>query len=114
MFRRFGQNRAVRLYRTTGPAPQQLLAAPGVQRGQVISLMAQLSSPLPKAPVKDLKAAQAAYRKTGDAAAFIAALAQVAEKYGTAPTEESATVDATATGQLRREDLHLVCFDFLS
>jgi superfamily II DNA/RNA helicase len=96
-------------------ALQQLMAAPGVDRKRVMALVGQLASPLPKAPVKDLKQAHGAFQKTNDAAAFLTAAETVASKYAQQPvTSTASNGEAGATALLKREDLHLICFDFLS
>lgn len=91
---------------------QQMMALPGVDRAKVLMLLGKLSTPLPRAPVKDLKKAHAAFQKAGGAGAFLELIEQVATKYGAADiTDPGANASGDATVE---SNLHLVCFDFLS
>ncbi len=91
---------------------QQMMALPGIDRAKVLMLLGKLATPLPRAPVKDLKKAHAAYQKTGDAGAFLDGMEQVAMKYGSTDPPAQ-TVDAES-GSSTSDQLHLICFDFLS
>jgi hypothetical protein len=95
-------------------ALQQALNRPGVERQRVLALLAALSRPLLSAPVKELKRARLLYQKDGDTAAFVGACEAVAAKYAQQPTAEAALPSAEARRPRRREDLRLICFEFLS
>jgi hypothetical protein len=93
---------------------QQVMGMPGVDRKKVLTLLGKLSAPLPRAPVKDLKKAQTSFQKTGDAAVLLHDVEQVADRYGAMDAATVGETDGAATGTMGREDLHLICFDFLS
>jgi hypothetical protein len=65
--------------------------------------------------VEDLKQAHGAFQKTNDVVAFLAAAEAVATKYAQQPAPTAAGDGASGgAAPLKREDLHLICFDFLS
>jgi hypothetical protein len=92
---------------------QQALNRPGVERQRVLALLTALSRPLLSAPVKELKKARLRYQKDGDTAAFVGACEAVATQYAQEPVAQ-APQPAEARRPGRREDLRLICFEFLS
>jgi superfamily II DNA or RNA helicase len=94
-------------------ALQQALSRPGVERPRVLELLTALSRPLLSAPVKELKKARLRYQKDGDAAAFIGACEAVAATYAQQPAEEAGRPGGSRLPR-RREDLRLICFEFLA
>lgn len=95
-------------------ALQQAMNAPGVERKHVMSVLGMLSRPMHRAPVKELKKALAQYQRDGDAASFTAACWQVGSRYGDQPASSADDDTMDRRKLLGREDLHLICFDFLS
>ena len=93
---------------------QQMMGVAGAERSRVLALLGRLAMPLPRAPVKDLKKARAEHQKSGDIGAFLKAVEEVASKYGAVENASSDVALANGDGGIRREDLHLVCFQFLS
>lgn len=73
-------------------ALQQLLNAPGVERKKVTQVLGQLSKPMQRAPVKELKGCLVRYQKDSDGAAFVAACEEIGSRYAGQPTP-SATPD---------------------
>lgn len=95
-------------------AMQQLLSRPGVDRRRVLALLGKLSQPLLSAPVKEMKKALARYQKDGDAAAFLAGCETVAAKYAAAPSESSPGTAPARPRLQSRDQLRLICYEFLS
>lgn len=91
---------------------QQLSADGKVPADQAADLVASVGRPLPRGPVRDLKKVHAEYTKTDDVGAFIAGVAAIAAKY--APASGPADEQPEEAATLYANDLHLVCFDFLS
>ena len=81
---------------------------PDVSRGEILRLIRGITAPLPSAYLRALKAAYADFERASDLAGLITAvrnssLAQVAHHRDKSETARGLT----------REDLHLVCFDFV-
>jgi hypothetical protein len=93
---------------------QQAMNLPGVDRKQVMAVLAALSQPLQSAPVKELKKAMRQYQKDRDVNAFVAACKGVASKYAAEPSVTPEQEGTERRKSLTREDLRLICFDFLS
>jgi superfamily II DNA or RNA helicase len=92
---------------------QQLLERPGVERRRVLATLAALSQPLLNGPIKELKKALAQFHKSGKTEAFLSECEAVSQKYAPAPNPTK--VDSgEPRRQLQREDLRLVCFEYLS
>jgi hypothetical protein len=91
-------------------ALQQLLARPTAERRRVLAAVAALSRPLLSGPVKELKKALARFQKIGEANAFLDECESVAAKYGPALNQP----EKQSRSPMRREDLRLVCFEYLS
>jgi superfamily II DNA or RNA helicase len=92
---------------------QQALHGGGVERRRLTALLGRLSLPLLAAPVKELKQALATYRRDGDTPAFVAACEQVSARYVPAPAPPADTGHPGVRPALRREDLRLICFEFI-
>jgi len=91
---------------------QQLANEGKIDGGRAAELMGALGRPLPRGPARDLKKAHTAYVKTDDVAAFVSDIASIAAKYG--PAMDAGGAEPEAPTALYADDLHLVCFDFLS
>ncbi len=85
---------------------QQQRNNPAVSSRSVRAALRALREPLPGAYVKDLRGAYDAFRRDGDVEALLAAV-QVVE---TSAEPERETPPAR---KLTREDLHLVCWEYL-
>jgi superfamily II DNA or RNA helicase len=85
---------------------QGRLNNPAVASGEVREALRTLREPLPRAYVGDLRDAYDAYRRDGDVATLLAAVQALETTqppdYGARPTEP-----------LTRDDLHLVCWEWL-
>ena len=88
--------------------------APGVERKHVMHVLGMLARPMQRAPVKELKKSLAQYQKDGDTAAFITACEEIGTRYAEQPAPNGADDGSERRKPLARDDLHLVCFDFLS
>ena len=93
-------------------ALQQAMNRPEIVRQRVITVLESLSRPLLSAPVKELRLALSRYRRDGDAGTFVTACESVATMYSTQPRRTSETAESRPT--LSRQDLRLICFEFLS
>jgi hypothetical protein len=95
-------------------ALQQALGRPGIDRGRVLNLLTALSQPLLSAPVKEARQAMLRLQRGGDVETFLSVCESVAEKYAPkAPITPSGT-DENPSSVLKKEDLRLICFEFLS
>jgi hypothetical protein len=88
---------------------QKHLSHPDVDRNDALEILRFLRQTMPKGPVKRLRAIQKEYQRDADLAAVLAALRQARQEYGTADV-----VEEKAEKSLKREDLRLICFDFVS
>ncbi|MCH9033488.1 MAG: helicase [Planctomycetes bacterium] len=95
-------------------ALQQAMNAPGVERKHVMRVLGMLARPMHRAPVKELKKSLAQYQKDGDTAAFITACEEIGTRYAEQPAPTTADDGSERRKPLGRDDLHLICFDFLS
>ena len=95
-------------------ALQQAMNAPGVERKNVMRVLGMLARPMHRAPVKELKKSLARYQKDGDTAAFITACEEIGTRYAEQPAPTTADDGSERRKPLGRDDLHLICFDFLS
>lgn len=95
-------------------ALQQALGRPGIDRTRVLNLVTVLSQPMLSAPVKEARQAMLRLQRGGDVEAFLSVCQAVAEKYG--PKTPTAPPDAEENRSLvlKREDLKVICFEFLS
>ena len=95
-------------------ALQQAMNAPGVERKHVMRVLGMRTRPLHHAPVKELKKALAQYQKDGDTVAFIAACEEIGVRYSEQPASHGDDNGSDRQKSISRDDLHLICFDFLS
>lgn len=94
-------------------ALQQLLAQACAERPRVLAVLAALSHPLLSGPVKELKKALAHFQKSGSVEAFLDGCEAVGQKYAPVTKNDGASVQESRR-PLRREELRLVCFEYLS
>lgn len=97
------------IQQTIATAIQGYLQHPNVDRTQALDAIRYLSQPLPGVQVKELRNAFKSFQKNQAIAAILDAVLSLKARYGTS----SGTGSGEATKELRREDLHLVCFDFV-
>ena len=95
-------------------ALQQMLNAPGVARKKVTRVLAMLSRPMHRAPVKELKKSLAQYQKDGEITAFVTACEEIGARYSEQPASHGDDNGSDRQKSISRDDLHLICFDFLS
>jgi len=81
---------------------------PALSIDDVYDALETLREPLPSAYLKDLRQAYRAYRADGDAAALLAAVQAL--EAAAAPSSPS---QHTAGRPLTRDDLHLVCWEYI-
>ena len=85
---------------------QQQMNNPAVSSGDVRDALRRLREPLPGAYVGDLRDAYDAYRRDGDVLALLAAVQEL--EAGAGPAQ-----DAVSSQALSRDDLHLVCWEWV-
>ncbi len=95
-------------------ALQQALGRPGINRGRVLNLLTALSQPMLSAPVKEARKAMLRLQRDNDAEAFLTACDSVAEKYAPRAPIMPPGDDQIPSSVLKKEDLRLICFEFLS
>lgn len=95
-------------------ALQQAMNRPDLGRQRVINLLTILSCPMLSAPVKELRHAMLRYRRDGDAASFVATCETIALKFAPQPAPGLEAADTMVRPALTRQELRLICFEFLS
>jgi hypothetical protein len=96
------------LQQTVATTIRGLLNHPQVERRRVTAALQALSAPLPSSRIRALRAAYQEYGRIGEVEAFLSRVEEVAVRDGSASREDRPPARA-----LRREDLHLVCFDWV-
>ena len=96
------------LQQTIATTIQGVMNRPEVVRKEALAAIRFLSRPAPSVVVKELRAAYQRFQRDGDAAGLIGSVVELAERYG---ASGQPTVRDSRT--LRREDLRLICFDYL-
>jgi hypothetical protein len=101
------------IQQTVATALQSYLNHPDVERRQAIAAIRLLSQPMLKVQVDALRKAYKDLQGKRDVKALLAAVAELREQFG---EQQTATPKARSTpvSPLGREDLKLICFDFLS
>ncbi|TKB71602.1 MAG: helicase [Nitrospira sp.] len=94
---------------TVATAIQGYLQHPKVDRVQALDAIRYLNQPLPGVQVKELRNAFKAFRNDQAIDVLLQVVLSLKSRYGTIGTSDSG---ATARS-LRREDLHLVCFEYI-
>ena len=87
---------------------QTQLNSPNLSRKQVRAALKALKQPLPGAYLRDLRTAYDAYQLDGDVTTLFEAVTQTTHATA-APVETS----SSSVFQLRKEDLHLVCWEYI-
>jgi len=99
------------LQQTVATAVQGYLNHPDVDRRRGIELIRFLNQPMRKVQVDDLRRAYSDFQRNGDIGALIEALEEMQARFG-GDGPSSRTSETAAP--LSRDDLRLICFDFLS
>ncbi|MFZ2491130.1 MAG: helicase-related protein [Thermoanaerobaculia bacterium] len=97
-----------RIQQTVAAIIQQALNRPDVDRADAVESIRFLSRPAMRVQIRKLRELEREYRTTGDLAALLAGVRTLRDTTGGA---ESTT---THVQRLKREDLRLICFDFVS
>nr|MBC8362164.1 hypothetical protein [Candidatus Desulfatibia profunda] len=72
-----------------------------------------LNEPKPAVQIKELRGIYKEFERSSDAKQLVDSVSQVIEATG-APERQSTISAPTSRINLNREDLHLICFDFVS
>jgi hypothetical protein len=95
---------------------QQHINHPDVASSAVRDALKVLRTPLPRAYLKDLRAAYAAYRQSGDIAGLLAvvqALGSDTTSVRRPPLRSWANGEEASVQPLTEDDLHLVCWEYI-
>lgn len=92
---------------------QGYLNHPDVERSRAIEAIRFLNQPMLKVQVSELGRAYKQFKGKGDIKALLDAVEQVGEGYGE-QQKIGRTFASASVGEIRREDLRLVCFDILT
>ncbi|MGO9613523.1 MAG: helicase-related protein [Dissulfurispiraceae bacterium] len=97
------------MQQTVATAIQSYLNHPDVKRKEALEAIKYLNQPLPGAQIKELRKAYKEFQKNTIPEALIGMIISMRQKYGTR------AIGITETGRidLKREDLKLICFDYL-
>jgi len=82
---------------------------PDLDRGDVIAALKFLSVPMTGVQVRELREAHRQYQESGQTAELLAAVLDLRETYGQNGKERP----ASGTEPIKREDLRLICFDYI-
>ena len=94
---------------TVATAIQGYLQHPKVDRIQALDAIRYLSQPLPGVQVKELRNAFKAFRNDQTIDALLEVVLSLRSRFGTTVRSDSGATPKS----LRREDLHLVCFEYI-
>ena len=94
---------------TVATAVQGYLQHPKVDRIQALDAIRYLSQPLPGVQVKELRNAFKAFRNDQTIDALLEVVLSLRSRFGTTARSDSGATPKS----LRREDLHLVCFEYI-
>ncbi|MCK4374684.1 MAG: DEAD/DEAH box helicase, partial [Candidatus Brocadiae bacterium] len=98
------------LQTTVATALRDQMNLPGLARDQVITALKFLAVPMTGVQVRELREAHRQYQQAGDAKGFLDAVLQLRATYG----ENGKARPAGAAEPIKREDLRLICFDYIS
>jgi hypothetical protein len=97
------------IQQTVATAIQGYLQHPDVDRKQALDAIRYLNQPLPGVQVKELRGAFKVFQKDQAISTLLRAVLSMRDRYGTS----SGPASPPSGKPLRREDLHLVCFDYV-
>jgi len=80
----------------------------------VLNLLTALSRPMLSAPVKEARQAMLQSQRGGDVETFLSVCESVAEKYAPRAPVTTAGTDQNPPSALKKDDLRLICFEFLA
>lgn len=96
------------LQQTIATTIQGIMNQPEVVRQEALAAIRFLSRPAPSVVVKELRAVYRRFQRDGEAAGLVGSVVALARGYGA--SDQPAARDSRT---LRREDLRLICFDYL-
>ena len=92
---------------------QNALNHPSIQRSRAIRAIRFLSQPMLSVQVRALREAYRAFQGNGDVAVLLEGAIEMENRFGS-QTLEHESAETSRTAKLKREDLNLICFDFIS
>jgi hypothetical protein len=99
------------IQQTVATAIQGYLNHPDVDRREAIDLIRFLNQPMLSIQIRELRAALRSFRAVGQAKELIEAVRRLK---GIVAEPDAPAYSGAPRAVLRREDLRLICFDFLS
>jgi hypothetical protein len=96
------------IQQTVATLLQGHLNSPKVSRRKVVEAIKYINQPLSGVQVRELKNIHQQYQETHDLGILIQGINKLVETYGSQQSPSNSTVK-----QLKREDLKLICFDYL-
>jgi superfamily II DNA or RNA helicase len=84
------------------------LNSPGVDRREILELVRFLSQPMPNVHVKTLRQSYETYQLERSVETLVSAVAEIRHSVG-----EIHEVREKSSGSIGRDDLHLICFDYV-
>lgn len=117
----FGQRQALErapksldpIQQTIATTIQRYISHPDIDRKKAIAAIKFLNEPKLAVQIKKLRGIYKTFEHKGDAKELIEGVSQMIEQTGTTDRQEMPS-NSSSDINLRREDLHLICFDFVS
>ncbi len=100
------------LQQTVAATLQTALVQPKTARQRVIDVLRFLAQPLVGAELKELRKVFQSWKKKKDLSALLKAVGEMKDQRGDTRTDES--LQTSLDPEIRREDLQLVCFQFVT
>ncbi len=97
------------IQQTLATTIQNYLNHPDVDRKEALEIIKYLNQPMPGTQVKELRKIYKEFQEKAVPKALVEKVTAMREKYGTL----SAEISSTERFNLKREDLNLICFDYL-
>jgi len=101
------------IQQTVATAIQGYLNHPDVERSRAIEVIRFLNKPMLKVQVDELRRAYKEFQRKGDIKALLVSVEAMGEGYGELEASGHPAA-STPVGELRREDLRLICLDILT
>jgi len=101
------------IQQTIATTIQTYINHPDIDRGSAIAAIKFLNEPRLAVQIKELRELYKTFTKDGEAKQLIDKISHMIEKAGVKERQET-TPSTSSRINLQREDLYLICFDFVS
>lgn len=102
------------IQQTIATTIQTYINHPDIDRGSAIAAIRFLNEPRLAVQIKELREIYKTFTKDGQAKQLIDKISHMIEKTGVNEKRETTTLSTSSRINLQREDLYLICFDFVS